>query len=246
MKNTKATSSKGAEETAVDTTALAEMEENTSLVETSAVSLALGTVEGSIDAKDLIIPRMAIVQRVGPASKEFEPGQIVYNKETVLAEPEEAINLVVLSIKKFYEEWLPYDPNGPKPKTFATARELADAKLYTDWRNDEQPPAREVANVLVLVEKPDAVDSTAFNKTIGGKDYAIALWTLRGVGYSYGAKKIFSASSIDLARSGLLSGRWELATEDKMVNGNYVHVPILRLVGRNSAELVAEIKQALQ
>jgi len=230
----------------VDTTALAEVEGGDELVPVSAGSLALGNVEGSIDAKDLIIPRLNIVQRVGPLSSEFKPGDMVLNKEVVLAHEEEPVNLIVLSIKKYYEENLPYNPKGPKPVVYQTIKEVADAGKWVDWRNNVKPPAREVASTLILIEQPDGIDGMSFSKTIAGKEYAIAMWTLRGSAYTRAAKTIFSKNALELSKCGLLGGRWELATSETEMNGNLVHVPVLRLVGKNTPELIAEIKSAVQ
>jgi hypothetical protein len=228
-----------------DAEALALMDEETALAETGGGSMALGQVSGSIDKTDLIIPRINIVQNVGPLSEGFDGGDLVFNKEFVLAHKEEPVYLTVLSIKKTYEEKLPYDPDGPKPLVYETIQEVLDAGLHVEWRNNEAPPVREVASVLVFIERPKDVKQLAFSHSINGVDYALALWSLRGTAYTRGAKKIFSAAQIELAKDGLLSGRWEVTTERITSGGNYVFAPIMRLAGRNSPETVGLIKNAL-
>lgn len=227
-----------------DAEALAQME-GCDLAESSSINLALGKVGGSVDSRDLIIPRLNIVQNVGPLSEGFEGGDIVFNKETVLAHKEEPVYLTVLSIKKTYEERLAYDPTGPRPVVYETLQEVLDAGLHIDWRGNEAPPVREVAEVLTFIEKPDGVEDLGFSHEILGKEYALALWALRGTGYTRGAKKIFSASQIELAKEGLLSGRWEFSTERTLVGGNYVFAPVLRVKGKNSPEFVGEITERL-
>jgi len=227
----------------VDTTALAELEDH--LPDTAPVTLALGSVSGSVDSRDIIIPKLNITQNVGPLSEEFEGGDIVYSKETVLVSKEVPIFMTVLSIKKTYEDRLPYDPNGPRPKVYETIEEVIEAGLWVDWRGNEAPPVREVGTMLVLIEQPDGVDHLGFNHEIEGKTYALAMWVARGSAYTRGAKKVFSASQIELAKGGLMSGKWELSTKREQINGNWVFVPVMRIVGKNSPEFIKQISDRL-
>lgn len=233
-----------------DQEALMQMEsDGMDMVPAQSVSLALGSVEGSVDSQDLIIPKLNIVQGVGPLSNDFPGGALVLNRETVIAEMGKAVTLTVLSIKKTYEEILPYDPNGPRPKTYATLEEVMEDGKWVDWRENENPKrtAREVATILVLIEKPEDVDCLSFSKNYLGKDYAMAVWTVRGSAYTNGAKKIFSANSIELAneKDGLLAGKWSLSVERKPINGNPVAVPVMLLIGRNDAEFIEAVKADL-
>jgi hypothetical protein len=228
----------------VDETSLAEIEGTETGLATSdaTLSLSLGQVSGSVDQRDLVIPRLNIVHSVGPLSELFTPGDLVLNRDTLLVAKEEPLSLVVLSIKKSYEERLAYDPNGPRPQTWETREDVVKDGLWTEWRNDEAPPVREVATILTLVERPEGIESMSFNVEYEGKFYGLAVWTCRGTAYTRAAKKIFSASAIELANSGLLSGRWSLHTERQNIGGNYVFVPILALAGKNTPEFVDFIK----
>jgi len=209
------------------------------------VVLSLGEVSGDIDRRDLILPRLNIVQGVGPMSELFDSGDIVLNGETLIVPKETPVQLTVLSIKKSFEEWLAYDPDGPRPRLFETVESLQEADLWTDWRNNERPPAREIATAMLLINKPEELESVSFSTKVGEKDCAVAVWTIRGSAYARAAKKIFSAASLELARTGLLSGLWELSTKKESVNGNPIAVPVLMLKGRNSEETVKSITEAL-
>lgn len=224
--------------------ALAEVEETLPAAQ-APVALAIGTVAGDIGSRDLIIPRLNITQNVGDLSETFEGGDLVYNKETVLAAKEVPINLTVLSIKKTFEQRLAYDPNGPRPEVYDTVEEVVAAGHWIDWRNNEPPPVKEVATMLVFLEEPEGVDALGFNHKFGDKRYALALWTLRGTAYNRAAKKIFSASRIELAADGILYGSWVLHTERAQVGGNWIFVPVLRLTGKNPPELVEFIREGL-
>jgi hypothetical protein len=236
-----------APETAIDTEALAEVEGGpASMATTDAnLSLSLGQVTGSIEQRDLIIPRLAIVQGVGELSEVFTPGDLVLNRDTLLVPKEEPLELTVLSIRKTYEERLPYDPNGPRPKTWATREEVVADGLHTEWVNNEPPPVREVGTILTLIKQPKDIESLSFNQEYDGERFGIAVWTVRNTAYSRAAKKVFSAAAIELAQSGLLAGKWELFTKREQINSNYVFVPHLTLVGKHPAEFVEFIKTQL-
>jgi len=230
-----------------DTEALVDVEhdENATSAVQVANSLAVGQVSGPLSQSDIIIPRLNIVQNVGALSKEFDGGSIVLNKDTVLAKADEAIKLTVVSIKKTYEERLPFDPNGPRPETYETIKEVVADGKWVDWRNNQPPPVREVATILVLIEEPEDYTGLGFNYEFEGKHFALAIWTLRNTGYTRAAKKIFSASQIELAEKGLLSGEWELSATREEVNGNMIYVPVLTISGENSPEKVAFITERL-
>ena len=213
---------------------------------------ALGQVDGEVDRTDLITPRFNIVQGVGPLSEHFTSGTLVLNKDTVIApagdreNPQEPIFLTVLSAVKSYEEVLPYDASGggPRPRTYSSIRDVHADDLWIDWRNDEKPPARPVAELLIAIEKPDGLASMMFNVPVNDKEYALALWTVRSTAYTRVAKKIFSANQIELKASGLLSGRWSLFTQKESIAGNPVSVPVFKLVGRNEGAVQGLLTKA--
>lgn len=212
---------------------LGDVEGGEELVRASDVAsfLQIGNVSGDIDRRDIIIPQMAIAQNVGPLSRDFKGGDIVLNKETCVASVGVPVNLTVLSIAKTYEERLPYDPNGPKPKQFRTLADVKAAGLSVEYAPGSRVPpgAREVATMLVLMEKPDDLVSSAFPFEHQAKKYAVARWIVRSTAYTRAAKQVFSKSAIELRASGLISGAWALSTERESINGNWVFVPVLRL-----------------
>jgi len=246
-----------ANEEEVDAQALAEVAGETAVATAPGQSLMnIGQVSGDVDSRDLVIPRLEIVQKVGPLStvESLDFGDLVLNKSITLAGihtekgPNTEIFITVLSIVKSYEEVTPYDPSGqgPRARTFNTAAEVDAAGLWTDWRNDQKPPAREVANMLVLVEQPEELDSPSFHLEAGEKRYAIASWTVRSGAYNRAAKKVFSASQIELAETGLPSGVWSLHTERYTTGGNVISVPFMQLVGKHDMEVLEPLLKKLQ
>lgn len=205
--------------------------------------IVLGAVVGEVDEKDLKVPTLKLTQSVGPLSETFDAGTFILNGTQVLAQPEVPLTLSVLSIRKYYIENLPYDPNGPRARVFETKQELVDAELWTEWRNDERPPAVEIADVSVLIKQPDEVDLPSFSFSLGVDSYCLARWTLRGTGYTSAAKSIFTALSVELAppkRS--YYGLWSLHSERQKRGGNMVQVPVLTLTGIRDEEDIARIE----
>jgi len=220
--------------------------EATSLVSLKSCALAVGQVTGNLTNSDIQVPRLELVQSVGPLSEKFPQGAFILNKEQVLVEKEQILTVIATSIHKFYEEQLPYDPDGPRPRTFETLEEVHRASLWIDWRNDERPPCREVANVLYLIQKPEALMSPSFSTEWDGKRWALAMATYRGKAYTKAAKRIFSSCAIELARTGLLSGKWDLWSTREKAGKNLVYVPNLKLYPeRTPREKLEELQSLL-
>jgi hypothetical protein len=76
--------------------------------------------------------------------------------------------------------------------------------------------------------------------------YAIAMWTLRGVSYRRCAKTIYGASKYQL-RESLLAGTWQLnVVREKVMGGNLVWVPYIKIVGnRNTPDMIGAFAAAL-
>jgi len=221
--------------------------DDTEVVRASDVAnfLKVGEVSGDVDRRDIMIPQLAIAQNVGPLSADFKGGDIVINKEVVVAAVGQTVNTTVMSIAKTYEERLPYDANGPRPKQFKTIVEVRAAGLTVDYAQGSRVPpgAREVATILLLVEKPTDLVSSAFPFKHKDKAYAVARWIVRSTAYSRAAKQILSRAAIELHDTGLVSGAWTLKTEREQINGNWVFVPVLRLQGTlHDAEFIAFVE----
>ena len=234
-----------AADNSVDSTALSQVEDMLPATSEAPLTLSLGKVSGPTDARDLVIPRLNIVQGVGPLSEIYTPGDIVYNKEVLLVPKDEPITLTVLSIKKDYVERLPYDPQGPRPREFSTLEEVADAGYWVDWRDNQPPPVKERAEILILIQKPGEIDSNAFNMDYEGTLHTLAVWTVMGTAYTRAAKRIFSAVQIELSQTGLMSGLWELSATREQIGGNFVFVPTLRSIGKNPVEKISWITESL-
>lgn len=195
----------------------------------------LGTVTGDIDSGDITIPRLNVVQSVGQLCDLFSPGGIVLNKETLLSSGTTPVEVTVLRCRKQFVENLPYGTEE-RPQVFDRLEDVKAAGGTIEWVGNIRPSYLPVLHVEALLRVPDGVEGS-FPLEFGGKPYALALWTLRGMAYTRAARGILTAAKLSL-RDGLYTGRWELTTTRTKVGRNSVFVPVLRNTGRHSAEFV--------
>lgn len=216
----------------------------TALVPTKPSSLAaVGEDAGELSRRDILLPRLQIIQGVGTLSRKFKPGDIVLSKEVCIAHEGEELTLIVLSLNKFFQErFAKFDINGPRPRRFDTEQDALDAGLKPEWGKDSEPPTAEpVADIVVLIKKPAEIDSPVFAVSLNNEPWATAIWTVQRTSYSRVAKRIFTAKAIELSAQGLLAGLWMLKTRETSVNGNLIKAPVLKLVGRNDADTVNKL-----
>jgi hypothetical protein len=216
------------------------------VVRQSTAMAAVGEVQGELSRSDIMLPRMQFIQSVGPMSREFDPGDIVLSKEICIAKKDQPLTVVVLSVKKYFQErFEKFDLNGPRPLRFDTEAEVLKAGLVLEWdfpKKGCRPTAEPLADIVVMIQKPEGNDSPVFSLTIGGKLWSAAVWTTQRTSYSRAAKRIFTARAVELSAGGLLSGVWTLSSHEASINSNLVFVPSLALVGRNDDATMAEIK----
>jgi len=194
-------------------------------------------VEGEFLSEDFVIPKLHLVQAVGPLSEKFTPGQFVYNKEEVISDGAAAVSLTVLRIKKQYQENLPYG-GDQLPRMFDTLEEVKAAGGWIDWRNNERPPFSPILHALVLIRSPFEGETPLFPYEFAGAAYGLALWTLRGVSFTRAGKTIITASQFAL-KDGLHTGSWALTSKREKIGMNFIHIPNLRHDTKHPAEFTA-------
>ena len=127
---------------------------------TTAISPAaplMGSVVGDIDASDITIPRLNLVQGVGNLAELFTPGQIVLNQETVLSNGSTPVEITVLSARKQFIENLGFDEDA-RPKVFDTLDEVHAAGGTINWIGDTRPTYVPVLHANIIVKAPAGVE----------------------------------------------------------------------------------------
>lgn len=220
----------------------------------------------NIGFEDIILPRLNIVQKVGDLSNIFTPGDVVLNQQLVVYNApkpntvSEPLSIVVLGFrKKQFVEKVEGGALGAMCNSEAEVSKLGGTLDYKEWQESIKAAKetggralkyfQRLATALILVEKPASIpdeDHTMFPYECEGKFYALALWSMKGTGYTHGAKNIFTARKIGHLRSGgYTSQGWKLGTKLEGFNGNYAHVPVLKPGARSTDTFKAFAKDIL-
>lgn len=226
----------------VDEAALAVVEDDGEMA-VARPMLALGAVSAEFSTSDVRLPTLRVGQ---PMSKmeNVSIGQLVYNKELVLAQPNQEVDVVVLNIDKWYEERVDYDPDKPGGQRWDTYAQMTAAGFSTVWVDNKPSSASEVAQLTLLIKKPEGIDAPCFTREIAGEQFALAVFAVHKTAYTSVAKEVFSRLATDLSAKGPLFGRFKLKAVIKEGKFKYA-LPMIRLASEHSAEFVAEMKSAL-
>lgn len=221
--------------------------------------------DDTIPASDIKIPRIHFAQAVGKIGQEFPFGAIVLNEQVIIYLPEQKdkltketepasdpVNLVVIGFRPTqYAEKLAGGEQGRLANSEREVFELGGTTSYDENKATKKPLFQQMETALVLVRRPKIAenDNSNFNfevKNAAGESewWAIAQWTMKGTGFTHGAKPIKSERAIGCLskRKGrtYLDGMWSLESVYKTRESNNWYQPLLRIVEeRPSDELRA-------
>lgn len=213
--------------------------------------------DSNISVNDVIWPRVNIVQKVGELSNIFDGGAVVLNQTTVLLDgpPQQVkgqqpqsqpnpLRFVVVGFRPTqYVEKTEGGVMGSIVDTVQDVVALGGTTDYNDSKATGRPLFQPMATALVVIERPEAAkeDATNFIYSCEGKDYAVALWSMKGTSYTNAAKILFTARKmghltdrpvktrlIEPERGGYITGIWTLRTLLRAFGSNFAYVPVLR------------------
>lgn len=197
--------------------------------------------------KDIILPRLNIVQGVGLLKDNFPFGSIVFNQQAVLYVPPDIdmktgtvkragtppVNLTVLGFRPTrFAEKVSGGARGIIVDTEEAVRANGGTLDYNEWKLKQNAGMKRfeyLAEALVAVERPTGLadDDTIFVYAVDGKKYALAIWGLKGTAYTAAAKRVFfTARSMGCLRSGYPSWNYAVSTISKQTEGNTYAVPV--------------------
>ncbi len=216
---------------------------------------------------DIILPRLAIAQNIGTLKETYISGSVVLDRKVALFVPPGMINnavtrqstppvtITVVGFRptRFVEKIVGSADRGQIVKT---ERDVALAGGTLDWSEWKLKKAagmklfQPLADAFLVIERPEELkdDNTNFSYTIDGKNYALALWAMKGTAYTSAAKRVFFTSRrIGILREGgYPSWSFTLATrEDSFPGGNKAWTPVCLPKEKNGPAFLAFIKDVL-
>lgn len=223
--------------------------------------------DDDIGLEEVILPRINLVQKVGPLSEEFTPGEVVLNKELVIytiAKKEQKVAPLEITILGFRPTlWTERVEGGALGNVFKTPREVAESggttiyKVAEDSRKEaklnpevkEIPYYQQLATALVVIKRPEGIDEDGiyFNYPHDGNQYAIAQWSMKGGAFTNGAKIIKTAKKIGHLRvGGYCSFSYNMHTfMKKYSETRFGAIPILRPGVKHTPEFQAFAQEIL-
>jgi hypothetical protein len=208
------------------------------------------------DFKDIILPRLNIVQGVGQLKDQFPVGAIIFGQNTVLFTPPAInpktgnvdragtppVNVTVLGFRPVrYVEKIVGGARGMICDTEAAVRAAGGTLDYNEHKAKAAHGMKlfqPLAEALMAIERPlhCADDDTVFVYPVeeGKGDvkttrkFALALWAMKGTAFTAVAKRVFMTSrAVGCLRKGYPSYGFNLTTRFESFNGgNGAWVPV--------------------
>lgn len=211
--------------------------------------------------RDIILPRLNIVQGVGQLKDTFQQGAIVYAQSTVIFTPpvmkngqlEKAamapVNMTILGFRPTrFAERVDGGARGLIVNSEAEVTANGGTLEWNEWNLKKASGMRyfqTLAEAMVAIERPVDIkdDDTTFVYEVGGKKYALAIWGLKGAAYTAACKRVlYTARLAGCLRSGYPAHSFSVTTRmDKFGTGNTAWVPVLVPGAKSSPEMLAFI-----
>jgi hypothetical protein len=196
-------------------------------------------IEGEITSKDIILPRINLVQKTGPlVDAGLIPGSFVFDKEVLLSNGKDPLEITVLRLVKQYKQKLEYG-NPETPQVYTTQQEVIDNG--GSLRYGEPNFFQEIAHLFLAIAKPDTISeehASHFYREQGGKQYTNAVFTVASTAFTAVGKKVIKAGYSQL-RDGLWLGRWNLTSSlQKNTKGSWF-IPEVTFLGMHDKDAAA-------
>jgi hypothetical protein len=207
---------------------------------------ALIASDDAIRMEDIVLPTLNIVQGVGDLCTSFDPGSLIFDKVLILAEaPDKGIGKEGPPIRMLVLGFRPVRycekvAGGDRGRLFNTEAQVAAAggtTVYKEAYSDGEQIKdyyQALATAVVLIEAPDGAESEdmfpleAMDNAGNLRRYALALWHLRGTGYTNAAKPLKTARALTYLRKGYASRIITVRTVLKPYGTNKAFIPVVR------------------
>lgn len=147
--------------------------------------------------RDMIIPKLAIVNSTGPLAAKFRAdyGKLVFEGRLILGEE---ASVIPLKLSKYYVECRRAGVDlkfADEKKIFKTANQAHQAGYAIEWDSKHTDKVEEAATITFLVAGPESDPGGAFFIKVGEKFYAPAVMSFRRGGYRDVYRQLFTSES---------------------------------------------------
>jgi hypothetical protein len=201
--------------------------------------MALGQIDGEIDERDLMRPRINMVQANSSDLEEkgFTVGQIALNGEILIWDKGcPPLNLILMTGRKKFIQKLTDDEykSDVIPMIFDNSADAEAAGFTTQWEDNTPPTVDPALFTLFLLEQPDFIEPhPIFNLEYGERRFTLAEMRFTGVNYrtSTSGKWLMAQSRTSLRPDtrGYMLGM--SCARDKQKSGNIVTVAQFKNLG---------------
>lgn len=203
--------------------------------------MAMGQIDGAISERDLMRPRINMVQSNSSdlESKGFTIGQIVLNGEVLVWDKGyDPLNVILMTGRKKFIQRLTDEEykDGVMPMIFDTPKDAENAGFTVNWVGNEPPTADPGLFCLFLLEQPAYIEpDPIFSLEYGERKFCLAEMKFTGVNYrsSTAARWLMTQAQTSLLPDtrGFMLGF--SCTREKQKSGNIVTVANFKNLGRH-------------
>jgi hypothetical protein len=217
--------------------------------------------------REVMFPRLNIVQAIGKLMETFTPGELVFGQSTVLFTPSKVeektgnvkqkgtppVNLTVLGIvSKRFSEKITGGIGGQIVNTESEVVSAGGTLNYKEWelkQNDGMKRFEPLIDLLITIRRPEVVadDDTVFSFDVDGHKYALGLWSVKGTAYTAAYKKVFAFHRLaGVLKGGYPTYNFNVSVRlEKYPNGNMAWVPVVIPGAKSSPAFLDFAKQIL-
>lgn len=228
-----------------------EADEDDAPSETAVVSyrpMAMGQIDGAINERDLMRPRIQMVQANSSEleSKGFTVGQIVVNGEVLVWDKGyDPLNVILMTGRKKFVQRLTDEEykDGVIPMIFDSPKDAENAGFTTNWEGKEPPTADPGLFCLFLLEQPEYIEpDPIFSLEHAERKFCLAEMKFTGVNYrsSTAARWLMTQSQTSLIPDTRMFMLGLTCSREKQKSGNIVTVANFKNLGRHKDPGFAE------
>jgi hypothetical protein len=218
--------------------------------------------------KDVILPRLNLVQSIGQLKDSFPQGAIVFNQAVTLFTPpiinaktgnveQVALPPVILTVlgivSSRFSEKITGGTGGQIVNTEDEVRAAGGTLDYKEYELKKTAGMRRfepLIDLLITIKRPEHVadDDTVFVYEVEGAKYALGLWSVKGTAYTAAMKRVFNFHRLaGCLRGGYSTHNFAMTTRlEKYPGGNSAWVPICVPNKKSTPEFMTFVRQIIE